>query len=235
MVSFQDKSSRLKFSFKSSRETHDLPRSPASSFGLLRVASPPLRTNASPSCRNLTPRKTENNLADEILFQCRRLDPSFCPGNSGIGSWVLQSLKSAVDFVIEEKKKLQAYRVEEIQENFEILEKKLKESEEKANESIEYQKKLSLREKRIEIEETKLMSEKKSIQNEKHQMSTIKKHYLELENEVKLLKEELKEEKEKTQELEKRIYELFNDNMEKESELEQLKSYENLSTNKSST
>lgn len=235
MVSFQDKSSKLKFSFKSSRETHDIPKSPSSSFGLLRVASPPLRTNASPACRNLTPRKSENNLADEILFQCRRLDPTFCPPNSGIGSWVLQSLKCAVDFVIEEKKKLKEYRVEDIQEKIDFLEKKVKEAEEKANENIEFKKKLCFREKRIEIEESKLISEKRTIQNEKNQMSTIKKHYLELENEVKLLKEELKEEKERAQELEKRIYELFNDNMEKDSELEQLKSFEKISKNKSST
>jgi hypothetical protein len=219
MESF-DKSSKLKFSFGNSR---DIQKNPNIQTFVSRLLSPPVRSTASPVCRSSTPRGPDSSLTDEILFQCRRLNPEFTPINSSLQSFVSLTLKNAVDFIIDEKKKYQGSQIQDAQDKLDVLMKKCEDAERKIVESAEIQKKIELREKRLEIEESKLNTEKKSIFNERNLMSNSKKHYLELENEVKTLKEELKNEKLKNKELEKRTYELFQENMEKDSEIQQFK------------
>lgn len=231
MAATQEKLGKLKFSFNSPRDSTDTSKSLNYSKDLFRVSSPILRNLGSPVIRKNNIQSPEPSIVDEILFQCRRLNPDFTPGYSAstVNSSVSQQLRKAVDSVLEAQNKVKGSDIEQYQQKIKDLSQKLEESNKKLLGSSESEKKLSLREERLAIEEIKLLTEKKHIQNERNQMSTLKRHYLELEAEVKSLKDELKEEKNLNKEKEKRIHELFAENIEKETQLQELKNSDSIS------
>ena len=231
MAVTQEKLGKLKFSFNSPRDSSDSSKSLNYSKDLLRVASPILRNLGSPVSRTKNIQSPEPSIVEEILFQCRRLNPEITQGfsTSTITSSVSQQLRKAVDSVLEAQNKVKGSNIEQYQQKIKDLTQKLDESNKKLLGSLESEKKLSLKEERLAIEEIKLLTEKKHIQNERDKMSTLKRHYLELEAVVKSLKDELKEEKSMNKEKDKRIHELFAENIDKETQLQELRNSDSIS------
>ena len=221
-----DRSARLRFAF---REAKDFAESSRQSGGLStvnRLSSPILRSVASPVNRIANVQSPEPSMLDEIVFQCRRINPDFSASSGSLNLSVSQALKKAVDNIVDSQAKSRPGDNEKLREIIADLNAKLEEANKKLQGSSESEKKMSIREERLALEEIKLLTEKKHLQNEKNQINTLKKNYLQLEAELKQVSEELRLCRMESLEKESRIQELMNENLQKDSEIEELRNKE---------
>ena len=221
-----DRSARLRFAF---REAKDLAESSRQSGGLStvnRLSSPILRSVASPVNRIANVQSPEPSMIDEIVFQCRRINPDFSASSGSLNLSVSQTLKKAVDTLVDSQVKSRPGDNEKLREMIADLNLKLDDANRKLQVSLENEKKYSIREERFALEEIKLLTEKKHLQNEKNQINTLKKNYLQLEAELKLVNEELRVCRDEAGERENRIQELMNENLQKEEIIEELRNKE---------
>ncbi|OMJ65436.1 hypothetical protein SteCoe_38222 [Stentor coeruleus] len=242
-ISSKTRPLRLNFDFKGKKGSGELINTNIGNFDTRRISSPiydrigsPLSINigsptvrsvASPTFR-LTSPLLESTSIDEIIIQCRRLNSDFNslsdPKNLILSA--SNTIRKAVDLIIDSQKKNWGLEIEKLTKKISDLTQQLDESNSKILMLNEHKKKFVLREERFTIDEMKLNAEKKAFENEKKHFSAMKKYYMQLEGEMKGLKQELGFLKEQDEFKEKRIHELFTLNIEKESELQELRNKE---------
>ena len=216
------KSGKFRFAFRENKEAFDVTRNLSPTIDL---ASPLLRHVNSPGPKAGNFQSPEPNFIEEIVFQCKRLNPDFSsnidPSNYNLA--VMQTLRKAVDLIIDNQRKDWGGEIGQYQEKINELSYQIEELNKKTKGNNDSEKKLALREEKLAIDEIKMSTERKMIQNEKAHVSSMKKHYLQLEIELKHAKEDLKAEKTQNQLKESRIHELFNDSLEKETIIQEMK------------
>ncbi|OMJ74321.1 hypothetical protein SteCoe_26769 [Stentor coeruleus] len=188
------------------------------------INSPVHRNVASPTVRLSSP-PPEQTLIDDIITQCRRINSEFNqfidPKN--ILSTASHTIRKAVDLIIDSQKKNWGLEIEKNNKKIVDLTQQLDDSNQKLLAFTDYRKKLAAKEERFAIDEIKLNSEKKNLENEKKQLMTMKRVYMQAEAELQQLREENKKFSEQSKYQEERIQELFTQNIEKETELQELK------------
>ena len=218
-----DRSARLRFAFQGSKEPIDQSRQLSGYKEMNRLSSPILRSVASPVSRIINVQSPEPNLVEEIVHQMRRINPEFSSTSTGLNLNVSQSLRRAVDSVLEAQGKSRTSETDKLKELVSDLSHKLEEANRKVHEGSDSDRKMTQREERLALEEIKLMTEKKHLQNEKSQINTLKKNYLQLESELKQVNDELKAVKMENQEKEHRMQELMNQCLQRDLEIENMK------------
>lgn len=216
---------KYRFAFRETKDTYDVPQFHSPTHQSSKFSSPSLRNVWSPRSTFSQIHSPENNIIDEIAFQCRRLNPNFTSNSdlSDLNKSAAQALRKAVDLILEHQHKDWGLQITELQENIADLTYKLDEANRRNLYFNESEKKISLREEKLALDEVKINAEKKMIQNERAQIKSVKNHYLQIESELKHLKEELKSEKHQSQAKDIRIHELFNENLEKETVIQEMK------------
>ncbi|OMJ71359.1 hypothetical protein SteCoe_30444 [Stentor coeruleus] len=220
---------RLNFEFKGKKGPGDLSKTNSLNFDAKRMSSPVVdRTNyphynsigspvvrkvVSPTVRLNSP-QPDSSLIDEIVYQCRRINSDFShfidPKN--ISSAVCQTIKKAVDLIVDSQKKNWTLDIEKYTRKIDELTAQLDESNQKLLVFTEYRKKLAVKEEKFAADENKLSIDKKNLENEKKQVSLMRKTYMQAEAELQQLKNQIKEKNIK-------IEELVAENKEKEAEL----------------
>lgn len=231
---------RLNFDFKGKKGSSDLSKTYSGHYDVRRISSPvidrfnsqmfnsigsPIHRNvASPTVRLSSP-PPEATLIDDIITQCRRINSDFNqfidPKN--ITAAASHAIRKAVDLIVESQKKNWGPEIEKNNKKIVDLTQQLDESNHKLLAFTDYRKKLAAKEERFAIDEIKLNSEKKNLENEKKQLMTMKRVYMQAEAELQQLREENRHLNEHSKFQEERIQELFTQNIEKETELQELK------------
>lgn len=242
-ISSKNRPMRLNFDFKGKKGSGELLKTYTGNYDTRRISSPiydrigsPLSINigsptirsvASPTMRLSSP-LLESASIDEIITQCRRLNPDFNsfsdPKNLLLSA--SNTIHKAVDLIIDIQQKNWGLEIEKFTKKISDLTQQLNESNSKILVMNEYKKKQALREERFATDEIKLNAEKKAMENEKKNLSAMKKYYMQIEGEMQGLKQELGFLKEQDKFKEQRIHELFSLNIEKESELQELRNKE---------
>lgn len=221
-----DRSARLRFAFQNTKDSLEQSRQLTGYKEMNRLSSPILRSVASPVSRLSNVQSPDPGLVDEIIHQIRRINPEFTSSTTGLNQNVGQSLKRAVDSILEVQGKSRSSETEKLKEHIQDLTRKLEEANRKIQEGSDSDRKMTLREERLALEEIKLITEKKHLQNEKNQINTLKKNYLQLEAELKQANDDIKALRMDNMEKENRIQELMDDCIQKELEIESLKNSE---------
>ena len=214
---------KFNFSYRESKDPSDLINSPFNDSN--KYPDSTIKRPYSPRASFTQLHSPQTTLIEEIMFQCRRIDPEFSVNadNSDYNSAVMQTLRKAVDMILKNQQKDWGSKISECQDTIAELRLQLQEAITRNRLVNESENKLRLREERLALDEVKINAEKKLIQNEKSQMNSARKHYLDLESDVKHLKEDLKAEKTQNQMKEARIHELFNENLEKETIIQEMR------------
>ena len=218
-----DRSARLRFAFREAKELAESSRQSGGLSTVNRLSSPILRSVASPVNRIANVQSPEPSMVDEIVFQCRRINPDFSASSGSLNLSVSQALKKAVDSVVDSQAKSRPGDNEKLREVIADLNLKLEEANKKLQGLSENDKKMSIREERLALEEIKLLTEKKHLQSEKNQINTLKKNYLQLEAELKQVADELRASREESSDRESRIQELMHENFQKAAQIEELR------------
>jgi myosin heavy subunit len=221
-----ERSARLRFAFQNPSNFTEATRPGANLGTVNRLSSPILRSVASPVNRIANVQSPEPSMLEEIVSQCRRINPDFSASSGSLNLSVSQALKKAVDSIIDNQGKSRPGDVEKMRETISDLTFKLEEMSKKLQISVENERKASLKEEKFAIDEIKLLTEKKHLEKEKSQISALKKNYLQLESELKKVEEILENSRAENQEKEIRIQELLNENLQKDSEIEELRKKE---------
>ena len=216
----------FKFSYRDSKDSSEVSNVYSPGHESNKYSGSAVRSSYSPKSSFAQLHSPQTNLIEEVVLQCRRIDPEFSVNvdNSDYNNAAMQTVRKAVDTIINHQQRNWGSQITEYQETIAELKSQLQEAMAKNRFVNESENKLRLREEKLALDEVKINAEKKMILNEKTHMSSAKKHYLELESDIKQLKEELKAEKMQNQVKEARIHELFNENLEKETIIEEMRS-----------
>ncbi|OMJ80292.1 hypothetical protein SteCoe_19497 [Stentor coeruleus] len=221
---------RLNFEFKGKKGPGDLSKTNSLNYDSKRISSPVVdrtgythfnsigspvaRKVVSPTIR-LSSSQSDTSLIDEIVYQCKRINSDFSHfiDSKNISSAVSQTVKKAVDLIIDSQKKISVPDVEKYTKKIAELTQQLDDSNQKLLAFTDYRKKLAAKEERFTIDEIKLNTDKKNLENEKKQVFLMKKTYMQAEAELQQLKEQIKAK-------DLKIEELVAENKEKETELQ---------------
>ena len=185
------KSSKFRFSFNNSKKSLEKDKfmNPVEKTDTKRLYS---RNLASPRPMLKILQDCERNITEEIIFQCKRLNPDFdskIDSNDYNGAFI-KILKKAVDLVLFYQSKDCIALIENFKQRMAELNSLLEEAYQREKTEKAKEKKLIIREKVIEDEE-KNSKEKLIILSENAEISALKKGYFQVKQELKAAKEEL--------------------------------------------